>query len=318
MNSMKIKSDRSAVSTILVIVVVAIVVIAAVAAYVVLSNDEKTRGVGTTFTYDISGEVMGYEVGGTSTMEYIGQNNDSFFVMQSYDMTMAGEPAEMASSYTLVSKETGEPKDAKKEGTTEINTVDGKKTVEIWSYSLDADGLEGSSKVYIDPVSAIEYRSTLEMEIQVEDEVVVLRMVAEYAGSDVVYQKSYKQSDNIGKKFEYNMVIAGEGFSYVVECVADCKDGKYGMSETMTIGETSMTEYLLADTPQGLYVGAANPSNVTQEVNTIDGKLTLEIWSGTYEGVEMYFALSSDTGIIYLIEAYSGSTRLFYLELESY
>ena len=300
MNYKRLDKDRSGVSVILVLVVVAIVVIAAAAAYVVLSGDDKEveYGVGTTYNYSVSGDA---EAEGTATITLLGQNKSQYFVQYELEVEIDLGELYIPPIYTLIGKNNGAPADAKKVGTERVETIDGTKTLDVWESVVD--GTDVKAKSFIDPETGIEYRA--HKLVQLDGEIIVL--VLDMTSKELVEPTEYEESENIGKIFKYTMTLATGEVPYEVECVADCIDGQFGMLDRMTMEDgTLVVDYILADTPQGLYAG----SEKSKETHEHEG-VTYDIW--TYSdplGVDVLFLVNPDTGIIQVIQGYVGTVLI--------
>lgn len=257
------RNDRSGVSTILVaVIIIVVVVVAAAAVYVVLSDKEDTRTIapGTVVTYDLT--IFGTVYASTLTEEYLGQSASQYFVKMTEMQGLSGTV-----EYGVEPK--GLPEDGRKTGNIEMDTIDGKKNLEIWEYTTIINGMEASVKAYVDPSNGLPYR----MEIVDYGTVMVLK---EY---DLKWQDSYEESDAIGMKYEYT----GTSGKVIMECIADCLDGKYGV----TFGAES---YFLSDYPQGLPTDAVNTGLTDTLINTIDGNVDVQIWKfESTEGTTLFY-----------------------------
>ena len=250
----KMRGDRSGVSTLLIAVIIAAaVVVAAAAAYVVLpDNDEKeTWAPGTVMEYDI---FSGGAKTGTYKTEIIGQNTGNYFIKQT---TSAGTTTQL--EYSLDPKKM--PEGAVKEGTVALDTKDGRKTLEIWIHQ--------DKRQYIDPSSEKVY----EVETVINGAAATLKLT----NDDIKWQKSYKESSAIGKKYEYSKVVDGTTYRATIECVADCQNGQYGV-------KLNTSSYFLSNYPQGLPIQAVNSGSTGTLTNTIDGEVEVQIWILTLAG----------------------------------
>jgi len=296
-NKHKISRDRSGVSAILVVVVVAIVIVAGVAAFVVLSNDDKedNRQIapGTKFTFDI--ETHGAVFSNALTMEIVGQNDTNYFIKNTTSIPLFY--AEDIIEYVLDTKDNSN--DAVKIGTKEIDTFEGKKTLDMWEKTDDDDS---KTTIYAD---ALMVPYLMEME----------ESTATLKAKEIVYQDSYQESDNIGKKFTYRFNgTSALDYILVTECVADCLNGQYGMKFTPILGDESISElYYLSDVPGGMST-ASEDSGSTVNFTTIDGQKTMEVW--VLEST-IYFCADPETDMVYLIGIYSSGVTVEFI-LESY
>jgi hypothetical protein len=306
-----LNKDRSAISAVLVIIVVAIVVVAAVAAYVVLSgeDEEKILAPGSKLEYDY--EIEGEDVNGIMNMEIVGQSNVNYFARLVVTVSTVGSEE---TQYLLFSKEDAAPEDAVKTGTEVIDTIDGKKTLDVW------EKIEGDSKMILYTDSEVIY--LIKQEIDLGTEVMVFSFTLK--SKELIYQKisSYKQSDDIGRKATYEYTAAGGTLRLVNECVADCEDNKFAVSQTTYFnGSQISTESpcYMSESPYGVIIGSVD-TGTTALVNTIDGQKTLEIWEfdqRSSTGTMIYYFVDSDTGLVYAISQVSSLVTIG-LALTSY
>lgn len=263
----RMPKNRSGISTILVVVVVVVVlIVAAAAVYVVLSNNDKG---GEETKEWAPGTVMKYKVeyGGSEIasidMEIVGQNADEFFVKQTVTFGTTG-------IYEYGVEPKGDP-EGEKTGTIDLETIDGWKTLDVWSSS-------GSMKSYVDPSNSIMYGGEMVMPLG-ETPVTVTLSLTNY---DIKWQKSYSESDNIGKTYVYSGEMGGSTYSCEITCVADCVKGQYGVKYDFG-GEPT---YFVSDNPSGLPADAEDTGD-SAIIPTIDGDKTTKKWEYTDFGEDV-------------------------------
>lgn len=280
-----IQKDRSAVSTIAVIAIVLILVVAAGVAYIVLTGDSgdddkvaEEVAPGTMLKYEVYEKAApkGKDtLAGTWTFDYIGQSADTFFISVSGDYHN-----ELFQYYKVDPK--GASDDMEKIGTAEIDTMDGLRSVEIWS----TDGGK-TNRAYYDAETGLGYLH----ETDTEDGVFTQKLV-DY---EFKWQKSYKESKSIGKTYKY--VDKATGLSMEIRCIADCLNGQFGIIyDFSALGWED--EYFLSDYAQGL------PANATDReepayISTIDGKKTVQSWD--WEDGIITFGYEPRSHIIYVV-----------------
>ncbi len=294
-----IKRNRAGVSTIAVIAVVAIVIVAAAAVYLVLSdkNEEETWGPGTAFTYDIS---QNDEKVATMGQIIVGQSADDYFVKAT--LTYAGIEGEMT-VYELSSK--SQIEGAKKTGTIEMDTMDGKKTLEIWEYTVQTQGARSDVKSYADPSTGLTYRN--------EATTLGMEEVQDLTAYDLVWQKQYKQSGDVGKTYKYSASFTSLIFSADVKIVADCIDGKFGVMYDFS-SFSGGKYYTLCNNPQGLPDEAVDSGQTAKLTDTIDGEVDVGIWTLTeIDGSTWKFYVNGESKIIYKFDMTSAGMTLSFV-----
>jgi hypothetical protein len=289
-----IRKDRSGIATLLIVlIVVVIIVVAAGAAYVVLSgNDDKGNEIkvekewapGTKFTYELTPSEMFTE--GNAIIELLGQNADSYFTKTTVTMLVPIGTSSVQMTYyeyTLSLKEDlGVPDGAVKTGTIQIDTMDGKKTLDKWENS------DTGEVHYIDPSSGIPYGG----EMLMDEEVVTLKLT-QY---NIAEQEkgSYTPSNAIGMTYTYSGKVGSYTYAGKVTCIADCSNGKYGIKYDLGGAST----YFLSNFPQGLPTDAEN-TGATTSFTTIDGNKTLQEWTyGSING-DVTFYVEASSHIVY-------------------
>ena len=282
----KVRDDRSGVSTLLIaVVIIVIVVVAAAAAYVVLSGDEKeTLAPGTVIKYDRT--INGKE-SGILEETLIGQSADEYFFMVK---GVVGGTA--TTEYTATSKKS--PENAELMGTTELDTKDGLKTLQIWEYTTTSIAGPFDVTVYVDPEIGVSYKEEM-TGVVLGEEYTEVRILTAF---EPVWQKSYKESKAIGKTYEYAFFVGGVPIPIKIECVADCLDDQYGIMYDFTLIQSDLKLYYLSDNIQGLPTDAVNTGE-TAPLTTIDGEVSAEIFTDPYGVLTLYY--EPDTHIIYRI-----------------
>ena len=287
--------DRSGVGTLLVIAIVVILVASAAAAYIVLSGSEdKEEGAilapGTVLKYDL---FVADDDFGKYEFEILGQNSKEYFVKLTTEVG-----ASEVSQYTSTPK--GNPAGMKKTGTIVFDTMDGEKTLEVWEY--------GGVKSYVDPSSGFEYGG----EMSFGEDTVVMRLTY----YELIWQEEYKESEFIGKAYEYTYRDGARSLKMYVRCIADCLDGQYGVAydfSSFMSGSTSNKDYFLCDSPQGLPKDAVFTESTYTLTGTIDGDISVEIWEfmiGDMMGYVLYY--EPDTNIIYRVVLKSGVNEILF------
>ncbi|MCL1810957.1 MAG: hypothetical protein FWG41_01880 [Methanomassiliicoccaceae archaeon] len=288
MNVNKImQKDRSGIGTILIVVIVVVVLVAAAAAaYVVLSgnNDNSSDEAEETTQILAPGTVMKYDEfnaaglkTGTIEMEILGQNADEYFLKVTVMTGMVG-----AYSYNLEPKDSSDG--ATKTGTIQFDTIDGLKTLDVWTYP---DG----TKSYVDPESGIEYggqigsgsnASTLKLSVY-----------------SPVWQDedAYTESSNIGKTYEYVGTMTGSTNNYAAKivCVADCKNGQFGVMYDLN----GSALYFLSNNIQGLPTDTENTGVTDTMTGTIDGDKAVQLWKYPLSVGEITFCYDPASHLVY-------------------
>jgi len=281
----KMRKDRSGISTILIVaVIIVVVIIGAAAAYFVLSGGEKeeTWAPGTMMKYEETSDILEGPVITVQTI--IGQNNSMYFIM------ITSEGSDLI-QYDVSPKD--DPEDMEIIGTEEIDTIDGLLTLSVVTYTIPESNYGPQTvKSYVDLETGIAYKNegTFAHPVTGED-ITVVQILKDY---DIVLQTSYKQSKSIGKTYEYVFEIGTESFSANIVCVADCLDGQLGVMYDFIDGGKL---YFLSDNIQGLPVDAVN-TEATDELETIDGNKTLELWVLPVP-YSMIFCYEPNTHIVY-------------------
>ena len=293
--SKKIRGDRSGVSTLLIaIVIIIIVVIIAVAAYVLLSgnnnnNNEETLAPGTTMTYDVTDNEVAV---GTVEQTIIGQSSTVYFI----ESKLIGDTS--VTQYSTSDK--AMPKDAQKTGTEELDTFEGTKTLEVWDFTI-TDSPYGTQTVttWMDPDNGVQYKNIVVYTDPTSTTGAQITEVQILTAYDLVWQTSYNVSDSVGKTYDYAYTVGAISLPAKIVCVADCLNDQYGIMFDFTEIAANLEEYYLSDNPQGLPTDAVDSGTTTDLTNTIDGNVTVEIWSLNL-GYEVYtFYYDPDTHVIY-------------------
>lgn len=284
------QKDRSGISTILIIVIVLVAIIAASAAYIVLKDDEEkdTIAPGTTMSYDIT--VTGLITGtGTIEVTVVGQSADDYFVKVVTKLESPQRPID-STAYSLSSK--AAPKDAKKVGTVQMDTIDGEKKLTIWEYTKDGVAV----KLYADQTTGISYKE--ELSVPECTEVHVLNAY------NMKKQTSYKESESIGKTSKYMLTFSGYEWAVDMKCVADGESGQYGVVYDFS-NLTALKMYFLCDSLSGLPTDAVYKRMSVYAIHTVDGDMILqefEFNSSADEKWTFYYDPESDTVYEIIIE----------------
>ena len=277
----KMNMDRSGISTILIAVIVIVVIaVAAAAAYVFLTgNDEGDKEViapGTVLEYD---QLVNGEYNATLKAEYKGQNADEYFVKISY-----------GNVYEYGMEPKGMPDGAKKTGTAQLDTILGNKTVDVWEYTEDGIAV----KAYADqsnPVLAYKQEWT-QSGYSVE---LVL------SSFEPVWQTSYEESEDIGTEYTYIISYGGYSYDRKMVCIADCLDGKYGVSyDVSNFRDGIEVQYYLSNYPEGLPSDAIKVGNMTTIVLLNGENQQVEKWTMSVPGkITSSFYCDPVTHIVY-------------------
>ena len=294
---MKLKTMKAdnfgKVSTVLVAVIIIImVVIVAAVLFLVMSDDNGNnnsnnaelpiKGMGTTFTYDV---YYNGDWRGTLQESYIGQNNDNYFVktvMFSIVNVYTTCPKPILTPFSGTVALYGDnftplngimPDSVKKLSSIRMDTIDGKKKLEIWEAISETEFMSSKIKAYVDPSNGLMYKVELDYRSKTEsmfhfpidnNETHVLKK------HDIEGQTEYEESTFIGTKRVYSGINGTTG-SITMECIADCLDGQFGVSLN-TYG------YFLSENPLGLPTDATYTGETTTLDGTIDGKVNVQIW----------------------------------------
>ncbi|MCL2148927.1 MAG: hypothetical protein FWH47_06285 [Methanomassiliicoccaceae archaeon] len=237
--------------------------------------------------YDYTTTVAGVkDFEGTLEITIVGQNAKEYFSM----VKQSNSTIEVT-FYLMDSKES--PPGAVKTGTEEMDTFEGMKTLEIWEYT-DAD--TGTAvKLYADPENGMSYKVE---ETRGTD--YGLRILKSY---DLKWQGSYKESKAIGTTYEYAYTFGTISVPVEMRCVADCLGGQYGVVyDFSSFIPADNLVYYLSDNVQGLPADAVN-TTYTYPLDTIDGPVTVEIWSivDGY-GYGFLFLYDPESKIVYEID----------------
>lgn len=288
----QIRNDRSGVGTLIVVIIIVIVVVAAAAAYVVLSGEEdeyeeETIAPGTWRAYNFT--VDGVERGEIDLM-IIGQNEKEYFVMATID----GETPII--QYAVHSK--GAPKGVEVKATEVLETFEGPKTLTVWEYTLDSTIGPQSVRSYVDPVNEMSYRDEITFTDPTSSsggKSVEVRTLKDY---ELVFQKSYQESEAIGMTFEYALTVGALSFPVSIVCIADCLEGHYGMMYDVT-SIFGLQLYFLSDGIHGLPANATSTKVTAILSGTIDGDVPVEIWWVYDYGALFTFYCEQSTQLIY-------------------
>jgi len=284
----KFNEDSSGVSAVLVIVIAAVVIIAGVTMYLIVLNDDDERRyvLGTKWTYDIEGESDGIPYTGTMEREVVGHNNEVDLHKIVTTRSMLDESV-TETEYHLEAKQGVVPKGSLNAGKEKIQTTDGSVTVNVWFCFTDGATciyyVKGDIPYLIEIVSYTTHSG---------------RQTATLTSCSIDYTEPYKQSENVGKTYTY--FDAATATTLVSECVVDCKDGRYGVRQTLLEdGEESKERLRLCDTFQGLITGSVKQEE-TAGLMTIDGNKVLEIWSSDQALLpSIKYCMDPGTKIIY-------------------
>ncbi|MCL2148926.1 MAG: hypothetical protein FWH47_06280 [Methanomassiliicoccaceae archaeon] len=296
----KVKLDRSGLSSILIaVIVIVVIVVAAGAAYVLLSNngDEEVKekeyiAPGTVLEYDMS--ALGVKAG-TAKFEYIGQGVDDYFLKVTYMLT----DGTGFFVYAVDPKEV--PDGAKKTGTTQLDTIFGKKTVDVWEFT------EGGATTisYVD-------QSNLVLVYKQEGELEGIPVTFDLTKYDPKWQTSYEASASIGITHEY-AATGSDGANYTCKiiCFADCTGGKYGV--VYDIGGAK--SYFLSDSPRGLPTDADNEGTTSTIGNAVYGNVSVQLWVYEAMDTDIEFYCDSPTHTIYrfVVPEEDGTSLVFNL-----
>jgi hypothetical protein len=289
--AMKLKKimqkDRSGISTILVIAVVVILVVAVAAVYLVLSGDDDKEekeiekeilAPGTKLTYDITLS------GATSEIEaeYLGQSADLYFIEFREKLTATT----WALEYSTLTKKVPEGAKASK---ADIETIHGKKKLDLWEQTTSVSGITTSYKIYVDASIGLVYKQ--------EETALGMTAVMELKAYTPIWQKPSEvaESGSIGMVYKYTFPISEEtSFSAEIVCIADCVKNQFGVMYDLTDFE-NLKLYYLSNNPQGLPVDAVD-SKRTQTISTLDGNKTVQIWEyvdAAGSGISFYYDQAS-------------------------
>jgi len=265
------RKDRSGISTVLIaIVVIVVVVVAAAAAYVVLSGNDNDDGEkeaiapGTVLEYDMS--LFGVVVFATYKVDIVGQNADEYFIKVTQTFVEGGLEY---SAYTVDSK--GIPDGATRTGTTQLDTIHGSKTVNIWEQTEDGETV----KSYVDPSNQM-------LMYKQEGMAEGLPITLDLTKYEPVWQTSYEESEAIGTVYEYTTIVGGHSYDRDMVCVADITGGKYGMSfDVSNLRDTDDVGKLcyISNYPEGLPADAVKVGGIITIGAANYGNVQVEKWS---------------------------------------
>ncbi|MCL2509726.1 MAG: hypothetical protein FWF07_01420 [Methanomassiliicoccaceae archaeon] len=291
----EMRSSRQGVSTLFIaIVIVIIVVIIAVAAYVLLTdnnnNNEETLAPGTTMTYDVTDD--GAETG-TLEQTIVGQSSTDYFV----ESKLTGDKKTI--QYSLSKK--GTPDGAVTTGTEDLETFEGTKTLTVWEYMItDPSGGTQAVTAYINPENGVVFKNVIvynDLNSTTDAQKTEVQTLTAY---DLVWQTSYNVSDSVGKAYEYAYILGPMTLSVKIVCVADCQNDQYGIVYDYSETIENLKDYFLSDNPQGLPEVAVDTGQTTTLTGTIDGDVTVELWSISFESGDSFnFYCDPDTHVIY-------------------
>jgi hypothetical protein len=225
---------------------------------------------------------------GTVEQYILGQTDDEYLFLVKSSLFGTGETV----SYELSAKRTM----VTLTGKAEIQTIDGMKALSTGEYTIKQGGMTITAKAYFDQSSGLTYRTEIKM----------AGMVQELIEYEVVTQTSYKESEAIGTAYEYVSYHDGLKLDAKIKCVADGQDGKYWIALDHDLSTTG-TEYFLSDYPQGLPADAEK-TDTTALIDTIDGKVTVQILKYTSDAGEQFtFYIDSESLIIYRMNVKIGA-----------
>jgi len=275
------RKDRSGINALLAVVAVVVVIAVAAAAYVILADDgEKEIGPGTILKYETTTD-------GTSTST----GYEEYYLGQSADMWFLEVKTTFSSTTFLSELRILLPKantlDSIMIGVVETDTIDGKKTLEVWEY---VNGIQ-TEKYYIDPSNGLVYKQEVTRWGST-----MISVLKEY---ELKWQKPYKESKSIGMTYEYTPK-GWSGWSVEkIVCVADCIGGQYGMESEFTLGAGG--RYYISDHPQGLPKGAEYTGEKIVLEGTIDGDISVDKWELSRDVGSMAFYVEPKTHVIYRV-----------------
>ncbi|MDR3074675.1 MAG: hypothetical protein LBU30_01385 [Candidatus Methanoplasma sp.] len=283
------KNDKHGVGTLVILLVVVIVVVAAAATYIVIASGDddsdklREMGPGTVMEYDVS--INGSKMG-SAKYDYIGQNSGEYFVEMT--VVLGGGSA---TYYDVGPK--GVPTGAKKTGTVELDTMDGRKTLDVWEYTKKEGGAVYNMKAYADQERDMTYRQEA-----IVDGILEVQELTSYS---IKWQESYKESESIGDTYVYSAKLAGIPVEIYIKCIADCDNGRYGILFDFE-SYTGESQYVLSDYSRGLPSDAADTGERTTLKGTIDGDVSVEKWTlDDGEGIVWTFFCGSESHVIYRI-----------------
>ncbi|MDR3205940.1 MAG: hypothetical protein LBT41_02415 [Candidatus Methanoplasma sp.] len=170
--SLKLESTKGRLAAGVAVLAAAAFIIAAVsgawAQAVPPVSDGGDYATGTVFSYKLSGESHdGTPVYSWGTIEITDQNSEKYDLEQTLNVRFLGKQAPEVippAAYFTLDKTTGSPAGFAYTGTEVINTVDGEKTLAVWSSELygcgstPEDSFHSIETYYTDPDSGLIYR----------------------------------------------------------------------------------------------------------------------------------------------------------------
>ena len=218
-------------------------------------------------------------------MKYEGQNAMEYFmgVKMTLNLGLAGKYN--LAVYSLSSKEAeviiADPdSDAKKIGTGERSTIDGKKKLDKWEFTQDLVGEPTKAYAYIDPSSGVPYAIEITMGAGKDS----YTMVMELKRKEIKLQETYEESSAIGKVTRYSLA-SSPTLRAEIRCVADCLDGKYGVVyDFSSVFVDELELYFLCDSANGRITGAKHISGNVWECEALPNvtlRFTYDADSGT-------------------------------------
>ncbi len=307
-------------------IVIVIAVVMAGASFLIDNEKTKTSAPGSMVSYSLNGSIesSGITLTISGTMENVlsAQNDTEYFTKSTVniDWIYNGSTVDSTTQESIISKEkdSGVPSDAEMIGTAQINTIDGKKTVNVWKYDVVEENMNYTETDYISEDNGITYKIVLNMESN------GMSIIANLTNYDLKWQNSYRESSAIGLKYNYdahgNLIDYADSEingTAVAECVGEGL-GKYCFKEsvdaTITYGgqstPLSKTGYYIEESTSGLETGAVKTGTI--EMQTIDGVLTLDIWNLSDENGTTIDYVSQDGDTIYMTTI---TTDEMYMEL---
>ncbi|MDR1954389.1 MAG: hypothetical protein LBP82_00330, partial [Candidatus Methanoplasma sp.] len=212
----------------------------------------------------------------------IGQNADEYFIM----VKDVEDDEVTSTTFQMTPKKI---KDLKKTGEADIETMDGRKHLDILEYTTETNGALTQVKAYVDPSNELVYRIELKL--------LGFTMIEDLTEYILKWQTSYKESKSIGKTYEYECKMEGFVFDAKITCVADCLDDQYGVVYDFTLFGGGKA-YFLSDDPQGLPTDAEDTGETTT-LSILDEEVSVEKWKYTDAGSEIVFYYEPNTHVIY-------------------
>ena len=264
---------------VLFVAVAAVVIVAAAAAVIIyLNNNGDDSASGTMLRYEVS---VDGEAGGIYERHGIGQNMDEYFFLTK---TINKDSEEIL--YRLALKDVRDERGARMAQTVTIDTIDGRKSLEVWEYLSSNYGGEAQVKAYVDPSNGLEYR----LEVKTSDETIVYTLI-KYR---LEWQELYLPTHHIGMSSEYASVGTGTPVKAEIRCVADCEDGRYGVR----LEQGSNVLHFVSELPHGVPHNAVRTGD-TATLTSLDGNVSVELLKYVHGSGEIIFYVDPDTNIIY-------------------